>query len=144
MFVEFDGTDSLAWHEVRDACGEGFRSFIGGEYPVQVSDSVIEQFLEGCLSRDGLMAAPGDELPVGRVYKPGERVALSGVLGAAEGRVVWSDNRGVRITVNLFARPVEMWVPRGSAMLEEELPENTTRPKPRRRRRVRKSRSSSR
>lgn len=136
MFVEFDGSDASSWHDVRDVCGESFRAFIGGEFPTPVPLAAMDRFLDGCQTADGLMSAPQNERPTGRVFRPGERVALSGLLDATEGTVVWSDARGVRITVNLFARSVEMWVPRGSEVLKATDNPQKSRSQ-RRRRRVR-------
>jgi len=109
LLAKFDA--SLDWHLVARQAGQGFRGFIGGEFPTVVEDHVVEEFLARCEDRTGLLTAPIEPKAALRRYRAGEVVRLVGVLGAVSGAVTWADDRGVRIEVVLFNRRSELCSP---------------------------------
>ncbi len=121
LIVRF-GEGGAEWHRVAAALGDSFRRFIGGEFPEPVADGVVDGFLARCLDVTGLMEAPFSRAGAFRAYRAGEVVRLVGVLGAVSGVVTWADDRGVRVTATLFNRATELWLPRGSGMIDGDGP----------------------
>lgn len=117
VLIRFDGADPVTWHAVRDLCGEHAR-FMGGEFPLPVADAEIEKLRARCLTDDGLMPLPeAAELDLGLVA--GDRVrVVAGPFTSFLGPVVWADDKGCKVGLNVFGRDNPVWFPHGDNALE--------------------------
>lgn len=110
VFVDWEPKDSgEAWHRVVDI--DGASGFIGGEFPVAVRESDLQEWIDN-VDSNGVVRGLEELLrKLKRGFDRGDRVRIEGgTFGDRIGTCNWTDDRGVNLELIVFGREVSVYV----------------------------------